>query len=127
MCEPARGRLEAPDPPEVLPRARVAPRDQLRMVLDAVLQNFVPQEDRERESLQAVRAPSGVDMVAGAEEGGDFVDDMLGVGVRVEESTRRARVERGSARHSPHLEPNRNISQLGPKRRKSFSKRIYSC
>ena len=56
------------------------------MVQDAVLQNFVPQEDRERESLQAVRAPSGVDMVAGAEEGGDFVDDMLCVGVRVEES-----------------------------------------
>ena len=57
------------------------------MVQDAVLQNFVPQEDGERESLQAVRAPSGVDVVAGAEEGGDFVDDMLCVGVRVEEST----------------------------------------
>ena len=57
------------------------------MVQDAVLQNFVPQEDGERKSLQAVRAPSGVDMVAGAEESGDFVDDLLCVGVRVEKST----------------------------------------
>ena len=65
------------------------------MVLDAVLQNFVPQEDGERKSLQAVRAPSGVDMVAGAEESGDFVDDMLSVGVGVKEGTRSVWFEKG--------------------------------
>ena len=58
------------------------------MVQDAVIQDFVPQEDREREAFQAVRTAVRVDVVAGAEEGGDLVDDMLGVGIRAEQGTR---------------------------------------
>ena len=58
------------------------------MVQDAVIQDFVPQEDRECEGFQSVSTAVGVDVVAGAEEGGDLVDDMLGVGVRTKQGTR---------------------------------------
>ena len=63
-------------------------REELGVVQDAVIQDLVPHEDREREGFQAVCTTVRVDVVAGAEEGSDFVDDMLGVRVGTEQSTR---------------------------------------
>ena len=63
-------------------------REELRVVQDAVIQDFVPQEDREREVFQAVRTAVRVDVVAGTEEGSDLVGDMLSVRIGTEQSTR---------------------------------------